>query len=160
MQQKQVLQSAFPFLILAILGVGLLVGLYLVQQRQDNRQHASESTSVREDKYVTKFEKKLAPEVPTIPLPISAAVETSIVKDVEGRKGYSADWEIPGKTVSELMQYYLIELPKDGWEITDHYDGDSGATEQFINAHKGDRRLHLFIESEDGKVEVSAEFPL
>jgi len=58
-----------------------------------------------------------------------------------------------------VMAWYLEQLPAQGWTIEQPPE-DLSASEQFLVARKGSLKVHVILDSENQKTEISVEFPL
>ena len=110
-----------------------------------------------------KFSKKewngrLAPEFPAFPAYPGARLARSYEKTEEARVGHEALWETTD-AVSQVMAWYLEQLPAQGWTIEQPPE-DLSASEQFLVARKGSLKVHVILDSENQKTEISVEFPL
>ena len=110
-----------------------------------------------------KFSKKewtdrLAPEFPAFPVYPGALLVRSYEKTEEARVGHEALWETTD-SVSQVMAWYLEQLPAQGWTIEQRPE-DLSASEQFLVTRKGSHKAHVILDSENQKTEISVEFPL
>lgn len=85
----------------------------------------------------------------------------SYQKEFEGKADYEAEWTYTGR-VSDVMAWYLENLPLYDWEIVSPPDNPDDLGEQFLIAASEHNTVYLIIEDHNrsGKVEIYAEFPI
>lgn len=91
------------------------------------------------------------PEVPTYP---GATLVASAKTNAEGEPdlGYRAKWETTD-SVPQIMKWYEVELPKNGWKYTAPDDKKSEG-EQVAKISKGDYSGYVAGEMEGDKIEI------
>lgn len=109
----------------------------------------------------TEVESMLIPDFPELAVYPGADTISSYKKQEEGKVGFEANWEVDA-SVSEVMTWYVDALKEAGWVLEEEPEGVDEVFEQFLIAEKGDMRVYLTVEREEGaeKVEINAEFPI
>ena len=100
-------------------------------------------------------------DFPSFPQYPGSDVLSSYKKEEGEKVGYSVKW-LSDETVGEITNWYVAKLPELGWTILFYPDPDPLGvyTEQFIQVIRGDLKIDIVIEKEEGRTEIDVEFPI
>lgn len=131
-----------------IIILGLMFAAIFISRK--NREQAQTTKVSASDNVVQEM-----PQHPVFP---DAVLEKTDKKVESGKAGFEAAYSIQSSP-QEAIVWYRSEIIRQGWTIYD--ESVSGAvTDLYIRARKGSELMNIFSEAEDGKTEVTIEYPL
>ena len=132
---------------LGFFAVLIMISLLMVQ---NNRQQVQTSLVAAEG--------RLVEGNPSFPVIADAVIESSYRKLESGKQGYEAVYEV-NISPNYAMLWYHDKLIEQGWTIYDESIEDV-VTDLYIRARKSDQIMNVFAETEDGKTEITIEYPV
>ena len=135
----------FPVFLLILVLIFISVALLL-----KNKQNVEPGKTTAKGKLVEGF-----PQIPTYP---GSQIVNSYKKGSEGKIGYEVHYSTD-QPAKEAIVWYRDELKKLGWLI--YEEQIEGIVGEFsLMAQKGQQKVNVFTENEEGETEISVEFPL
>ncbi len=156
------LQNKRIFIIVLILAVSTLTLVLLInviKQRQTSTTHASEN-SFTPDEAINQVEGKnsLISDFPDFPVYPQAIIQESSMRrePIHSGKDLHAVW-VTNDPVKPVMEWYLSELEKSGWQVTPPDDMES-VGEQVAQLSKDSLVGYIGIELEEQHTEIVIDF--
>src|SRR3989344_8494272 len=136
-----------PYFLLVLI-ILILFGYIFINKNNQSRREPG----------MTLIKGKLVESFPQLPVYPGSSVEKSYKKVAGARVGYEAEY-LTDKSPKEAMLWYKDELTKQGWTIiSEEIEDEEG--EFSLMLEKNGEKVKVFAENEDGKTEISIEFPL
>ncbi len=133
---KRFLSFLLVFVVITVAGIVF----YLV--KVDDRNNSQRSTSVNNQRYGEKIQDTNQKKLPRNDIPIYPGGVVRYV--INTKSGFSAGIKLP-KSVSgkEVLQYYLDELPGNGWVL----ENNNVFVSLTVNGHKNDKDIFVVMSS-------------
>jgi hypothetical protein len=117
---------------------------------------ASKNFSQTDRAGVRELKGRLIKQLPKMPVYQGAKVSRSYEKREASKVGYEGTWTV-GAPIAEVAAWYRRMLPRLGWKILEHNEGDD---EQNMLIQKGGRNAYLWVERKGNVTEITVEFPM
>lgn len=160
--------------LIVVLGFFYTLSLLLQQAYQQTDKTASSQAKEKlveinlaspvNNNFLTSYTTSLPSGFPDLPLPENVSLQHSqSLADEAGQIGYSAEWYAP-QTIPELRNFFSVNLPLQGWEIIQPFEGQETVLETSLVAKKGNLKLHMTVETKEdspnrGQTVIEVEFP-
>ncbi|OGK15741.1 hypothetical protein A2774_00660 [Candidatus Roizmanbacteria bacterium RIFCSPHIGHO2_01_FULL_39_12c] len=135
-------------IILFFVFISLVVTALIVTQRNKTRVEPG----------MTQAKGRLVDGFPTFPQSSASTIENSYKKEDQGNMGYQAYYSTE-QTPHEVMIWYKQKLISMGWTITDEAI-DKMVNDLYLSAERNGEKVNVFSETEEGKTEITVEFPM